>query len=252
MTVVVVEGMTLLGRITRNRIHQIARCRCLTTSTLLEPDPSCVDARTAPSDFSPDAAVVYSNVLTPSEGELIAEGISSRMKRRRYEKGHWDAVIINYKEVELSELIFDTPEIANIFHRVRQQLEKHHLDYDPIEWLPCHAIDLKKDGELNAHVDSIKFSGDLVAGISLLSPSIMRLVPDDGAEEQKQDKEADGRVDLYLPPLSLYVLTGVGRYRYSHQLLPDNSTFAKPDGTKIVVPRSHRLSVIFRDAKPST
>jgi hypothetical protein len=36
----------------------------------------------------------------------LAQSILSRMKRRRYEKGHWDAVIINYKEVELSDLTF--------------------------------------------------------------------------------------------------------------------------------------------------
>ena len=44
-------------------------------------------------------------------------------------------------------------------------------------WLPCHAIDLSKDGRLDAHVDSVKFSGGIVAGISLLSDSIMRLRP---------------------------------------------------------------------------
>jgi alkylated DNA repair protein alkB family protein 7 len=139
-------------------------------------------------------------------------------------------------------------------------------------WLPCHAIDLKKDGELNAHVDSVRFSGDLVAGISLLSPSIMRLVPDpdsyidndnnnsddnsnknndDGQRSVPRDQSQDqGRVDLFLPPRSLYALTGVGRYKYSHQLLPDSSTFTSPtDGKEIVVIRDHRLSVIFRDAK---
>ena len=164
---------------------------------------------------------------------------------RRYEKGHWDAVITNYKEVELADAIFDDPEIHRIFQRVREHLEEHQLrefyGEEPIRWLPCHAIDLKKEGELNAHVDSIKFSGDLVAGISFLSPSIMRLVPDDAPEE--------GWVDLYLPPLSLYALTGVGRYRYSHQLMPTNSTFVTPDGKEIIVERDDRLSVIFRDTK---
>jgi alkylated DNA repair protein alkB family protein 7 len=160
--------------------------------------------------------------------------------RRRYEKGHWDAVITNYKEIELSDAIFEDPEIPNIFDRVRQHLGENHLDYAPINWLPCHAIDLKKEGDLTAHVDSIKFSGDLVAGISLLSPCIMRLVPDDAPDE--------GWVDLYLPPLSLYALTGVARYRYSHQLLPRNEKFTK-ENEEIAVERDHRLSVIFRDGK---
>eukprot|EP00980_Cylindrotheca_fusiformis_P014342 scaffold3827_cov179-Cylindrotheca_fusiformis.AAC.6 len=245
--------MTLLGQsTTRLRVLGICRNRRLLSTideNILHPEPFYVDARNAPSDFSPSSAVVYSNALTPTQADLIVEDIRSRMKRRRYEKGHWDAVIINYKEIELPDSSFDDPEIPKIFHRLRQHLEKRHLDYDPVEWLPCHAIDLKKDGELNAHVDSIKFSGDLVAGISLLSPSIMRLIPDEDSYKQENWEKVDGWVDLYLPPLSLYALTGVGRYRYSHQLQPNNSTFSHPDGTKIAVQRDHRLSVIFRDAK---
>jgi alkylated DNA repair protein alkB family protein 7 len=146
--------------------------------------------------------------------------------------------------------------IASIFERTRQQLEKCHLEYQPVQWLPCHAIDLKKQGELNAHVDSVRFSGDLVAGISLLSPSIMRLMPDnDDSEDKAKEQDTDtiqhlGHVDLFLPPRSLYALTGVGRYRYSHQLLPDASVFTNPtDGVEIKVKRDHRLSIIFRDAK---
>lgn len=164
---------------------------------------------------------------------------------RRYEEGHWDAVITKYKEVELADASMEDARIQPIFERTRQLLEKNHITYQPISWLPCHAIDLKKDGELNAHVDSVKFSGDLVAGISLLSHSIMRLAPHvDGG-----GPVLDGHVDLHLPPLSLYALTGVARYRYSHQLLEDQSTFTSSNGETTTVERDHRLSVIFRDAK---
>jgi alkylated DNA repair protein alkB family protein 7 len=153
------------------------------------------------------------------------------------------------------ECLDTTPEIPIIFQRVRHHLQANHLAHSttttPIPWLPCHAIDLKKEGELTAHVDSIKFSGNLVAGISLLSASIMRLVPHDDNDDDTPTKEGKEEwVDLYLPPLSLYALTGVGRYRYSHQLLPHNSIFTtSDDGSEIVVERDHRLSVIFRDGK---
>lgn len=112
-------------------------------------------------------------------------------------------------------------------------------------WLPCHAIDLKKDGELKAHVDSVRFSGGMVAGVSLLSSSIMRLRP--GADVGRDPEE--GLVDLHLPPLSLYVLSGVSRYQYAHELLPTGSVFESSDGSSIEVERDQRLSVIFRDAK---
>jgi alkylated DNA repair protein alkB homolog 7 len=145
----------------------------------------------------------------------------------------------------LADDTIDDTRIVEIFARTRQLLEKEHLEYTPVRWLPCHGIDLKKDGELNAHVDSVKFSGDLVAGISLLSPAIMRLAPHiDGGEGTME-----GYVDLCLPPLSLYVLTGVARYRYSHELLKTASTARATDGSCFHQDRDHRLSVIFRDAK---
>lgn len=139
-------------------------------------------------------------------------------------------------------------ESRNLFDRVRHQLHERHLYYKDFEWHPCHAIDLHKVGELNAHVDSIRFSGDVVAGLSLVSASIMRFVPDDGTGDSKGDDLSQGWVDLYLPARSLYVMSGVSRYHYSHQLLPSGSVFTN-EGKPIAVERDHRLSVIFRDAK---
>ena len=181
--------------------------------------------------------------------------------RRRYEKGHWDAVIIKYKETELlDEASMISIESRALFDRVRHQLKERHLSSKieqgvPIQWLPCHAIDLHKEGELKAHVDSVRFSGDIVSGLSLVSPSIMRLIPDDGTCESDQDKTNEtsgGWVDLYLPPRSLYVLSGPGRYLYSHQLLPTGAVFKESDDSDknaITIHRDHRLSVIFRDTK---
>lgn len=128
--------------------------------------------------------------------------------------------------------------------KTRAFLLENHLDPD-ITWLPCHAIDLKHDGDLKPHVDSVRFSGGMVAGISLLSSSIMRLRP--GADVGRNPEE--GVVDLLLPPLSLYVLTGVSRYQYAHELLPTGSVFEASDGTTTEVEREQRFSIIFRDAK---
>jgi alkylated DNA repair protein alkB homolog 7 len=107
-------------------------------------------------------------------------------------------------------------------------------------WLPCHAIDLHESGALNAHVDSVRFSGNIIAGLSLSSESIMRLRP----VRNESDGPNDAYVDLCLPKRSLYVLSGESRYHYTHELLPAGSLFG---GETIV--RSQRLSVIFRDAK---
>jgi alkylated DNA repair protein alkB family protein 7 len=211
------------------------------SSSTARPTASFVDARNAPHDFDPAFAVVHKDFVTETEGESLVHDIATRMKRRRYEKGHWDAVITDYKEVELLDAESLQEESKNAMRRVRDQLiAAGHVD-SSVTWLPCHAIDLKRDGDLKAHVDSVKFSGGVVAGISLLSSSIMRLKPD--------GESIGGWVDMYLPPLSLYILSSVSRYRYSHELLPCGSIFERPDGTTILVQRDQRLSVIFRDTK---
>eukprot|EP00978_Attheya_sp_CCMP212_P004497 scaffold9790_cov40-Attheya_sp.AAC.1 len=245
----------------------------------VEPRLDWVDARFAPSNFVKESAIVYPSVLSDEEASSLQQDISIRMKRRRYEKGHWDAVITGYKEVELPDPDA-TKQRSNlpssrfgplsndsetVLRRVRTLLESNDSIWMPSSsstnskcetknrtWLPCHAIDLNETGELTAHVDSIKFSGCLVSGLSLLSPSILRLKPA-AANEDNEENENDsshvikeGHVDLYLPPKSLYVLSGVSRYQYTHELLPTHSTFGPQS---ISVPRGLRYSVIFRDAK---
>jgi alkylated DNA repair protein alkB family protein 7 len=186
-------------------------------------------------------------------GRLIYLHLSSlrdSITRRRYERGHWDATIVKYKEVELlDEEEFFSEASRNVLNRVRSQLlEKHFASRPDVTWLPCHAIDLHAEGHLHAHVDSVRFSGDLVGGLSLLSGCIMRFRPErsDSPTDADQDRDTDGYVDLYLPPLSLYVMSGTSRYHYTHEILPDGAAFAE----NTVVNRDRRISIIFRDAKP--
>ena len=144
--------------------------------------------------------------------------------------------------------------------------------YNNLRWLPCHAIDLSANGELKPHVDSVKFSGEVVAGLSLLSDAVMRLRPSAKEWENKENDinhgevsgDSIGFVDLYLPMLSLYVLSGMSRYSFTHELLRSNTSFEfmeyKDEGSKVDdtfgiktrsvdVLRGRRLSIIFRDEK---
>ncbi len=247
----------VLSRIPRLRPSKRQQHRFL--STKLEADPLLVDDRKAPASWRKSAAVVYRDVVTEEEASVISnEILGHRMRRKRYEKGHWDSVIAGYREMELydihelvesmdqhaSKASEDGPAatMANNFWKIRNLLQQNHAVSPVTKWLPCHAIDLKQDGQLSAHVDSVRFSGYMVAGLSLLSPAIMRL-------KEEEEEASETFVDLYLPPNSLYVLTGVGRYEYSHELLPDGSVFGSQEENPIVVPREQRLSIIFRDAK---
>jgi len=262
------------------RWHAIPSSRSIASSSLdflkIRHDATYVNLIQAPAAFDKSSAVVYPNFITHEEGKSFIKEASKRMKRRKFEEGHWDAVIVRYREVELlidddvpndaPKDSNDTPPFVNAIRRTRQYLAAKHLPTgvsDSIKWIPCHAIDLSADGRLDAHVDSVKFSGDIVAGISLLSDAIMRLKPcsdewkikiDDGKTTSPNQLKDSGHVDLYLPKQSLYVLSGMSRFSYTHELLPCGSSFdfIDADDSQIVretinVERGRRLSIIFRD-----
>ncbi|KAG6930337.1 alkB -like protein 7 [Chelydra serpentina] len=60
-----------------------------------------------------------------------------------------------------------------------------------------HVLDLDKTGYIKPHIDSVKFCGCTIAGLSLLSSSVMRLVSEQNPEDW---------MDLFLPRRSLYIL----------------------------------------------
>lgn len=235
-------------------------CRYLTTSC--RPNPDYVNLTNAPSHYD-NSAVVYPGFLSQEEGQALVKEVSKRMKRRRFEDGHWDSVISKYREIELatpnevdsdaslSGNTSDIPQYVKTIQRARDLLKSYAPPQftNQMTWLPCHAIDLSKDGRLDAHVDSVKFSGGIVAGISLLSDSIMRLRPAKGEWlDDTSDESSDGHyVDMYLPKLSLYCLHGMSRFHYSHELLPSDSVY-QLHGKDVHVVRGRRLSIIFRDA----
>ena len=251
-------------------------------------DTRYVNVKNAPLDFDVSSAVVYPNFVTEEERKSLINESAKRFKRRSFQDGHWDSVITGYREVELGapnehkqHQDEDVPQFAKTIYKTRKHLADNHFNKsnnNHIQWLPCHAIDLAAKGVLSAHVDSVKFSGEIVAGISLLSDAIMRLRPssddwdsEDGnsnilKDDTKDDTNSDSSmnssntneeyVDLYLPQNSLYILSAMSRYSYTHELLPTGSTFelsrsgGEGDYYDIIeVIRGRRLSIIFRDAK---
>ena len=88
--------------------------------------------------------------------------------------------------------------------------------------MPPHVIDLKPTtGRIDAHVDSVKHGGELVAGLSLVSERTMTLLRNDVVV-----------YNMVLPPRSLYVLHSASRYELAH------AVSAGPQ---------RRISIIFRD-----
>eukprot|EP01114_Cavostelium_apophysatum_P011687 TRINITY_DN2607_c0_g1_i3.p1 TRINITY_DN2607_c0_g1~~TRINITY_DN2607_c0_g1_i3.p1 ORF type:complete len:152 (+),score=3.48 TRINITY_DN2607_c0_g1_i3:418-873(+) len=135
--------------------------------------------------------------------------------------------------------------------------------FDPTtKWLfGVHAVDLAPEGRIGAHVDSIKFSGEILSGLSLLSPCVMTLRRDpknsehkspdgdDIAKKHLKNHDTPISVDLLLEPRSLYILTSLARWEFTHEI---------PSGSDVVqfgdksVQRARRISVMFRnEAIPS-
>ncbi|CAB1342269.1 unnamed protein product [Coregonus sp. 'balchen'] len=148
------------------------------------------------------------------EGALIKE-LEPGLRKKRYEFDHWDdwgavceGVMDRLRAVAFSE---GSPLLG-----------------------PVHVLDLDKAGYIKPHIDSVKFCGSTIAGLSLLSDSVMRLV--------REDEPAEW-LDLFLPRRSLYILRDQARYKFTHEILKDaESVFS---GQR--VPRHRRISVICRN-----
>ncbi|XP_058863991.1 alpha-ketoglutarate-dependent dioxygenase alkB homolog 7, mitochondrial-like isoform X1 [Acipenser ruthenus] len=159
------------------------------------------------------------------ERELLGE-LEPVLKRKRYEFDHWDNAIHGYRETERSHW---SERNSETLQRVRD------VAFPPgtPQLGPVHVLDVDKGGYIKPHVDSVKFCGSTIAGLSLLSPSVMRLV----SEQNQSDW-----VDLLLLRRSLYILRGAARYLFTHQVLKEGDSYFGG----VEVPRGRRVSVICR------
>lgn len=170
---------------------------------------------------------LHENFITEHEEENLLKEIEPIFKRRRYQFDHWDGAIQGYKETEKEEWNEEN----------RKILQRLHKFSFPVECPPTklvHVLDLSKTGFIKPHVDSIKFCGSIIAGISLLSSSVMRLA----MEENK-----NVYVDVLLRRRSLYVMSGLVRYQFTHEILKGSDSFFNG----VPIPRDRRISVICRN-----
>ncbi|XP_066201274.1 alpha-ketoglutarate-dependent dioxygenase alkB homolog 7, mitochondrial [Saccopteryx leptura] len=173
-----------------------------------------------------DSAVVRPGFLSAEEEETLSRELEPELHRRRYEFDHWDSAIHGFRETEKSRW---SEASRAILRRVQETA------FGPGQTLlpSVHVLDLEPRGYIKPHVDSIKFCGATIAGLSLLSPSVMRLV---------HTQEPGEWLELLLEPGSLYILRDSARYDYSHEILRDEESFF---GERRV-PRGRRISVICR------
>ena len=126
------------------------------------------------------------DVISEGEEAVLLAYLDPLLRRRRYEDGHWDSVISNFKEVELLAVSRGKPmpaEVQSILLRVQELIQRNYPFAVP-QLLAPHCIDLNEEtGAIDYHVDSAKHSGGVLAGLSLLAQRTMRLKPDDINDE---------------------------------------------------------------------
>lgn len=172
-----------------------------------------------------DMQVIYDFISEKEESQLFDE-VEPYLRRLKYETSHWDDAIHGYRETERK--VWSEKNKA-VIQRVRDTA----FPAGTPQLAYVHVLDLQKEGYIKPHVDAVKFCGNTIAGISLLSPSIMRLV-------HTEDKTKFA--DILLERRSLYIMKDSARYDYTHEVLPDESKFkGKP------VQKDRRISVICRN-----
>lgn len=135
--------------------------------------------------------------------------------------------IHGYRETEWRKWSEDSSRILN---RIRRKA----FPPEMIQLSLVHILDLAPEGWIKPHIDSVRFCGGIIAGLSLLSNSVMRLAM------EGQEKE---RVACFLlPRRSLYIMSGVARYKYNHEILKSEESYY--EGRH--VPKGRRISIICR------
>ena len=204
--------------------------------------------RRAFSSVPPHASLLYvQDVITVAEEQALLAYVDPMLNARRYEKGHWDSVIAKYKEIEIVPSQ-SPPEVRALLRRLAEQICQAYEHRPSLaEMQPPHVVDLAADGFISPHVDNIKHSGAVLAGLSLLSPRVMRL-------EREADRlanvapTAESVIEKVLQPRSLYMLKAPLRYDYAHSILGAGSGPPLVDESSAsCFAFERRISVVFRD-----
>ncbi|XP_058066714.1 alpha-ketoglutarate-dependent dioxygenase alkB homolog 7, mitochondrial [Anopheles bellator] len=191
--------------------------------------------------FGADMRIVPQFIDQNEEGRLMDE-IDPYLRRLRYEFDHWDDAIHGYRETERKHW---QPANRAILDRIAADaFNGNAMPY-------VHVLDLAEEGVIKPHVDSVRFCGSTIAGISLLSDSVMRLVRTNDEEQTNEEyrqifsqhQDAKYWADVLLPRYSLYVMRDTARYKFTHEILSNaESVFRQRE-----IRKTRRVSIICRN-----
>lgn len=191
--------------------------------------------------------------ITEQEEQNLFDEAEKTLRRMRYEYDHWDNAIHGYREREKGDWSLENQQI---FQRIHKEAFTANIIPD------VHILDLASDGIIKPHVDSSRYCGSTIAGLSLLTDCIMRLkridenqykqgkigestqqdLVDRRSDIAEQSLEFDYFVDILLKRRSLYVMKDSARYKFTHEVLPTNEAFLGE-----MIQKTRRISIICRN-----
>ncbi|VDP08030.1 unnamed protein product [Soboliphyme baturini] len=121
----------------------------------------------------------------------LYEEVHPRLKVQRYEEEHWDNAIRQYREIEKRFWKEENQLVIDRLKATQFPVGAYHQPF-------VHVLDIARDGAVLPHIDSVRYCGSTISGISLLSDAVMRLV-------HAKDKQL--MIDLYLKRRSVYTIT---------------------------------------------
>ena len=204
---------------------------------------------------------VWPNFITEEEEREMVGAVEPRLHRKPYAKSHFDSVICNYRELLLDRHALPSDSLRALYARVQD-----HLCAPGTALADVHVLDIAENGFIAPHVDT-EFTGGMVAGVSLLSDAVITFQPhvpalQERLLEEKPNKQGGTRlqgndsicfpqlpsIELLVPARSLYVLVQEARYSWTHAIEVSNCHSFRGQ----IVPRTRRISLMFRDELPAT
>lgn len=170
---------------------------------------------------------VVPDIITEAEEEMLMKEVEPHLKRLKYEFDHWDDAIHGFREIERSRW---SQQVSSILDRIRKTAFP-----DSCQQLPqTHVLDLAKSGVIKPHVDSVRFCGNIISGLCLLSDAVMRL---------RHVELKDQVIDVLVKRRSLYIMRDEARYNFTHEILGEEESSFRGEA----VERGRRVSVISRN-----
>jgi alkylated DNA repair protein alkB homolog 8 len=149
------------------------------------------------------------------------------------------------------------PEIKSRIDLVFEEVTLEDLDQKlsdfPYDQITINRYEGGVKNGIGSHVDTHSAFTDRIISLSLGAPTVMRFelekITDSNLHHLRNVDEIESlpqRVDIWIKPRSLIVMTGQARYLYKHKI-PVRKTDPNPDGE--IVRRSTRTSITIRQVR---